>query len=266
MKQKYIKYKTKYLELKNNNMLMDGGAKTSVKEIYFIRHGQTIWNQQGKTQGQEADIELNDIGINEAKITGKYLKKFRTLDKEFDCIISSPMLRCSKTASIIAKELDFDNKIIYNDDIKEVKKGNMSGLTNDDALIIEFNKYANNEIKKIKDPIIKYEIDGPYKAEEFYKKIIKDNNLDIIGIETNNELLHRVNKFINFLNKTKCKKIIVVSHSGILDILLKIIFKINVLPKGDMKNGKNCSICYCTLKNNLFSMVSPKNTEHLGLI
>ena len=114
---KYLKYKTKYLKLKNDNMLMNGGRKSSVKEIYFIRHGQTIWNQQGKTQGQEADIELNDIGINEATITGKYLKKFRTLDKEFDCIISSPMLRSSKTASIIAKELGFDNNIIYNDDI-----------------------------------------------------------------------------------------------------------------------------------------------------
>ena len=266
MEDKYIKYKTKYLELKNDNMLMDGGAKTSVKEIYFIRHGQTIWNQQGKTQGQEADIELNDIGINEATITGKYLKKFRTLDKEFDCIISSPMLRSSKTASIIAKELGFDNNIIYNDDIKEVKQGNMSGLTNDDELIIKFNNYRYEKLKEIKDPIIKNEILGPYESQNFYEKVIKDNNLDIVGIETNDELLHRVKKFINFLKKTKCKKIIVVSHNAFLEILLKIIFKTNILPKGDMKNGNNCYICYCTLKNNLFSMVSPKNTEHLGLI
>ena len=67
-------------------------------------------------------------------------------------------------------------------------------------------------------------------------------------------------------NIIECKKIIVVSHNAFLEILLKIIFKTNILPKGDMKNGNNCYICYCTLKNNLFSMVSPKNTEHLGLI
>ena len=266
MEQKYIKYKTKYLKLKNDNMLMNGGRKTSVKEIYFIRHGQTIWNQKGKTQGQEADIELNEVGINEATITGKYLKKYRTLDKEFDCIISSPMLRSSKTASIIAKELGFDNNIIYNDDIKEVKQGNMSGLTNDDELIIKFNNYRYEKLKEIKDPIIKNEILGPYESQNFYEKVIKDNNLDIVCIETNDELLHRVNKFINFLKKTKCKKMIVVSHNAFLEILLKIIFKTNILPKGDMKNGNNCYICYCTLKNNLFSMVSPKNTEHLGLI
>jgi hypothetical protein len=105
------------------------------------------------------------------------------------------MLRCSKTASIVAKELEFDNKIIYNDDIKEVKNGNTSGLTNDDELIIKFNKCVNDKIKKIKDPIIKYEIDDPYKAEEFYEKIIEENNLDITGIENNHKLLQRVDKF-----------------------------------------------------------------------
>jgi len=40
--------------------------------------------------------------------------------------------------------------------------------------------------------------------------------------------------------------------NAFLEILLKIIFKTNILPKGDMKNGNNCYICYCTLKNNLF--------------
>ena len=256
----YVKYKKEYLDTK-----MYGGKKSSIKEIYFIRHGQTLWNQQGKTQGQEADIELNDIGINEAITTGKYLKKFRTIDKDFDCIISSPMLRCQKTATIIAKELEFSNDIIYNDDIKEVKKGNMSGLTNKDELVTQLNKYASDKIKEIEDPIMKYNIENPYLAEEFYNRIIKENKLDITGVETTHELLTRCNRFMNLLQQTKYKKIIVVSHSGLLDTLLKIIFKLNVLPKGDMTNGKNCSICYCKLKNNSFTMISPQNTEHLAL-
>ena len=53
MEHKYIKYKTKYLELKNDNMLMDGGGKSNVKEIYFIRHGQTICNKQGKNNDKK---------------------------------------------------------------------------------------------------------------------------------------------------------------------------------------------------------------------
>ena len=107
---KYIKYKSKYLKI------IKGGGKI-IKEIYFIKYGQTLWNQLGKTQGFEADIELNKNGINDATITGKYLKQFRFLDKQFDCIISSPMLRCKKTAEIIATELSFDKKIIFDDNI-----------------------------------------------------------------------------------------------------------------------------------------------------
>ena len=62
---KYKKYKNKYIELKttifkkvmeqsstqtNNNSIIMGGD-VNYKEIYFIRHGKTIWNELGKTQG-----------------------------------------------------------------------------------------------------------------------------------------------------------------------------------------------------------------------
>jgi len=62
---KYKKYKNKYIQLKtttfkkvmeqsssqinNNSIIMKGGNYD--KEIYFIKHGKTIWNELGKTQG-----------------------------------------------------------------------------------------------------------------------------------------------------------------------------------------------------------------------
>ena len=42
-------------------------------KIYVTRHGQTDWNVQGKTQGR-ADIELNEVGIKQAKQTKEELK------------------------------------------------------------------------------------------------------------------------------------------------------------------------------------------------
>ena len=60
--------------------------------------------------------------------------------------------------------------------------------------------------------------------------------------------------------------IIVVSHSGYYDALLKEMFGINVLPKGNMDRGKNCWICYCIYDDGRFKMISPLNTEHLLLI
>ena len=50
-------------------------------EILVTRHEQTDWNSLGKLQGQ-TDIELNDIGRQQAKETGKLIK-----DENIDLII-----------------------------------------------------------------------------------------------------------------------------------------------------------------------------------
>lgn len=268
---KYKKYKDKYIDLKmnikNNDEKQNGGyIKDFNKEIYFIRHGKTFWNELGKTQGQEADIELNDKGIEQAELTGKYLKKFRLDEVEFDCVISSPLKRCEKTAKIICSHIDYDKlKIIYMDEIMEVKKGTMSGLTNDDELMKNLNKKAKEKIKLIKDPIEKYKIELPEYNYDFFNKIVKENSLPIEGLETYEELLYRVNYLIDYLKNTDKKKILVISHSGFLEIMLKILFNSSVLAQGDMTNGKNCSICYCVYKNNIPIMISPPSTEHLSI-
>lgn len=61
-------------------------------EILVTRHGQTDWNALGKLQGQ-TDIELNDIGRQQAKETGKLIK-----DENIDLIITSPLKRAVETA------------------------------------------------------------------------------------------------------------------------------------------------------------------------
>ena len=41
-------------------------------ELYFIRHGETDWNAEGRYQGSR-DIPLNDIGRGQADLNGKLL-------------------------------------------------------------------------------------------------------------------------------------------------------------------------------------------------
>lgn len=240
---------------------LDNQLGGGMKEIYFIRHGETDWNVEGKAQGQEADTLLNATGIYQAKITGKYLNEFRQRDRSFDCIITSPMKRAWSTAKNIGKKLGINkDSIIKLDELIENKAGILSGQTEKDELKKEFIKKVSDALSDIKDPIEVYKLDVHKEADKFFSPIIGD-----YGFETGEELLNRINKVIDYIKESDCKKIIIVSHSGFLDELLKNIFLINKLPKGDLSKGKNCWICYCTYQNGVFHMISPINTEHFKL-
>lgn len=77
-------------------------------EICFVRHGQTDWNLQGYIQGRENN-PLNEIGIQQARETAKFLK-----EQKWDIIISSPLIRAYETAKEIAKETSISSVILDN--------------------------------------------------------------------------------------------------------------------------------------------------------
>jgi uncharacterized phosphatase len=87
----------------------------------MIRHGETDWNSSGRLQGCE-DIELNDLGREQAFEVSEYLKT-----GEWDLILSSPLKRAFETAEIIASVLDLP-KITVMEGLKERDYGQASGL------------------------------------------------------------------------------------------------------------------------------------------
>ena len=73
-------------------------------KFYFVRHGETDWNVQGRFQGIE-DIPLNDTGKEQARRCGMGLKKSGI---PFDYVISSPLQRAFDTAETIADYLELE--------------------------------------------------------------------------------------------------------------------------------------------------------------
>lgn len=63
--------------------------------LYIIRHGQTIWNREGKIQGHLGTL-LTEEGERVAKLASAGLR-----DVPFDLCISSPLQRALQTAEII---------------------------------------------------------------------------------------------------------------------------------------------------------------------
>lgn len=73
-------------------------------KIYFIRHGETIWNKEKKIQGQ-SDIPLNEYGKELAHITSEAMK-----DIPFDIVYSSPLVRAKETSEILIKNRNLEIK------------------------------------------------------------------------------------------------------------------------------------------------------------
>lgn len=68
-------------------------------ELYFIRHGETAWNAEGRYQGSR-DIPLNDVGRAQAEQNGRLLKgllqRSGRNSEEFDWYVS-PLSRTRET-------------------------------------------------------------------------------------------------------------------------------------------------------------------------
>jgi len=77
-------------------------------ELYFIRHGQTDWNAEGRYQGSK-DIPLNAIGRAQADLNGKLLRQLLERDgrkpDEFTWHVS-PLSRTMETMSRVRAAFD----------------------------------------------------------------------------------------------------------------------------------------------------------------
>lgn len=70
-----------------------------MRNLYFIRHGQTVWNVENKICGA-TDIELTALGHEQAIETGK---KILELGIKADEILYSPLVRAKDTALHISE-------------------------------------------------------------------------------------------------------------------------------------------------------------------
>ena len=90
----------KFLSFNNKEKNIDKIDK--IYKLVLIRHGQSSFNQENLFTGW-TDVDLTDIGVEEAKLAGKILKEnsFR-----FDKCYTSSLKRSIKTSFIILDKLD----------------------------------------------------------------------------------------------------------------------------------------------------------------
>jgi probable phosphoglycerate mutase len=95
--------------------------------IYFIRHGETDWNREGRLQGQQ-DIPLNDLGRAQAE---EAARRLATLVSPHALPWHvSPLLRTQETAKRSRLSIGMaDEGYLLEDRLKELSFGRWEGLT-----------------------------------------------------------------------------------------------------------------------------------------
>lgn len=87
--------------------------------FWFLRHGETDWNAEGRSQGR-SDIPLNAVGLAQARRAARTLAGLGIAT-----IVSSPLSRARVTAEIAAEALKLP--VAFDDDLQEVSFGEQEG-------------------------------------------------------------------------------------------------------------------------------------------
>ncbi|WP_242257855.1 histidine phosphatase family protein [Streptococcus thoraltensis] len=91
-------------------------------KLYFVRHGKTLWNEEGRFQGAKGDSPLLEESYDTIAKLGK-----RLADVHFDKVYSSDLKRAKVTAKLIMAQSHTPTEIITTKALREWDLGKLEG-------------------------------------------------------------------------------------------------------------------------------------------
>lgn len=155
--------------------------------FYLIRHGETLWNRQGRYQGA-TDIELSEEGKEQAELLAK---RFQYLP--LDAIYVSPLKRAMATAEPVGRITGITP--IVDEHFKEINFGEWEGHSIPELT----EKYGESYTKFFENPF-----KHPFPGEGSFDKVTERS---VAGFEA-------------LLQKHKGQHVAIVSHGGLLRVML----------------------------------------------
>jgi probable phosphoglycerate mutase len=199
-------------------------------EILLIRHGETLWNQQGRMQGQN-DSPLTPLGLQQARQVARRLSKVA-----FAALYSSDLGRAHQTARCIADATG--HEVIADEGLRERHFGIFEGLT-------------NNEIKA--------------KHPELYELFAK--RLPGFAMPNGESAAQFAARCLAALEKITARHrdetIVVVSHGLVLDAVYRKAVGMPIeIPRGFPL--LNCSVNTFRYDGNVWAAVAVSDVSHLS--
>jgi probable phosphoglycerate mutase len=151
-------------------------------EIYCVRHGQSVHNQQQTIAGQ-LDSELTPLGFEDARSVAMAIARH-----DFEIVYCSDLLRARQTAETIMHTLKVSCPVRYSPLIRELHYGRFTGKT-----VTETFRILN----------YKHVPDQRYPEGESF-----------------NDLQSRVRKFLDqLLEESPGKRVLVTAHAGSIRLI-----------------------------------------------
>lgn len=161
-------------------------------KLYFVRHGRTLWNLEGRFQGASGDSPLLPESINVLKQLGQHLKEI-----SFDTIYSSDLPRAVKSAEIIQSQLQSPCPLKSIPDLREWQLGKLEGLK-----IATLNAIYPQQIKAFRSNLAQFDT-RMFEAESLYSTT------------------QRTIQFIKSLKRSPAENILIVGHGANLTASLR---------------------------------------------
>jgi broad specificity phosphatase PhoE len=119
--------------------------------IYYIRHGETQWNADGRLQGVQ-DVPLNDLGRKQAAHAGSVLSHLferHGRDRRELPYISSPLGRARTTMELLRGVLQLPPQDYAIDDrLREIAYGKWEGSTLAEMQVADPALFAKRQVEK----------------------------------------------------------------------------------------------------------------------
>ena len=161
-------------------------------KLYFVRHGRTLWNLEGRFQGASGDSPLLPESIDTLKQLGQYLNEIH-----FDAIYSSDLPRAVKSAEIIQSQLQPPCPLKSIPDLREWQLGKLEGLK-----IATLNAIYPQQIKAFRSNLAQFDT-KMFEAESLYSTT------------------QRTIQFIKSLKESPAERILIVGHGANLTASLR---------------------------------------------
>jgi broad specificity phosphatase PhoE len=195
----------------HDRRILGNGWKWCMMRIYCVRHGESVYNAEGRIQGQ-ADVMLSDLGLRQGEAVAHELQKIC-----LDAIYSSPLVRAKQTAEILAERVNLP--IRFDDRLKEI-----------DAGIFQHQRRVDLEVTH---------------PEELQRWRSEDLDYVIPGGESRRQLMQRGCEAMWAVAANEHRHVAVVAHGRLLVVTIKCLVGLEPhAPPISLENGSITTLAF----------------------